>query len=196
MERDFGQEIDSLREEVEEIRRRLSDTERKKVPLAQSERMQRMPGMHPDERMNELMDDCVTACEESGDTGRITYLGVFASGGNQSNWIKKDLSADKLLDLAHPENGTARKVLACIGSQEKLSILAALLRHPLTVAQLLEECAFSSTGQVYHHLNPLLSYGFVEEDRHAKNRYCVPGNRVQGILMILAGIDDLTEPAG
>ena len=191
MERDYGHEIDALRRDIEEIKNLLAGRPEPSPDI--TARVQPMPGMHPDERMNSLMKDCENKLNESGVSGAVTYLGVFASGGRQSNWMKKDLSTDNLLELAHPENGTAGRVLSCVSSQEKLSILTALLRRPMTVADLIEELGFTSTGQAYHHLNTLLSYHFAEEDPNAKNTYCIPGHRVQGIIMLLAGINDLMD---
>ena len=211
MERDYGQEIDRLEKELEEMKAQLTSVmelltasaaelkglgDQKKHDFDGRDyvgHVQKMKHMHPDAHINALMDDCENACGQGGDTGRITYLGVFASGGNQSNWVKKDVSGNELLELA--ENGTAKSVLACIGSQEKLNILTALLRKPSNVAQLVEKCGFGSTGQIYHHLKPLLAADLVREmsGGHQKGYYEVVPHRVQGIVMILCGIADLTE---
>ncbi len=152
--------------------------------------VEKMVGMIPQEHLAKELDRLENACGESGTTGRITYLGVFASGGRQSTWMRNDVNTDNLLSLA--ENGTADKVLKCIGSQEKLNVLVALLRQPRTVQQLVDECGFSSTGQVYHHLKPLLAANVVEES--ARGQYNVVPHRVQGLVMLLAGICDLTDP--
>ncbi len=195
MERDYGKEIDALCEQLNEIRSLLISGEVRSDPVVQEDTHEAdsITAMSSDERMNSLMADCEEQQKETGGTGAVTYLGVFASGGRQSNWMNKDLSTDILLKLAHPETGTAGKVLACISSEEKLRILTALLHRPMTVAQLCTEAGFNSTGQAYYHLNTLLSYGFVEEDPYGKNQYCIPGHRVQGIMMILAGIHDLVK---
>ncbi len=210
MERDYGQEIDKLKQELGEMREQLSSVLELLTASASELKglgdqrkhdfdgrdyvghVQKMRHMHPDSHINALMDDCENACGQDGDTGKITYLGVFASGGNQSSWVRKDVSGNDLLALA--ENGTARSVLACIGSQEKLNILTALLRKPSNVAQLVEKCGFGSTGQVYHHLKPLLAADLVSElnGGHQKGYYQVSPHRVQGIAMILCGISDLT----
>ena len=66
----------------------------------------------------------------------------------------------------------------------------------MTVAQLVEECGYNSTGQVYHHLKPLIAANLVAEDEHGdvKGRYIVVPHRVQGIIMLLAGISDMLDP--
>ena len=80
-----------------------------------------------------------------GTGGAITYLGVFASGGRQSSWIRNGVETDGLLALI--ENGTAERVLACIGSGERLRLLLAILQKPQTVAELVKTCGFGSTGR-------------------------------------------------
>ena len=150
---------------------------------------------HPDPilqaAMKELEDDCIA----SKDMGRVTYLGVFASGERQSNWVRKSVPAGGLLRLI--ETREAEKVLACIGSSDRLNLLLALLKKPMTVNQLVEECGCRSTGQVYHHLKPLLAADLVEEDtkEERKGYYAVRPHRVQGIIMLLAGVSDMLDPA-
>ena len=65
----------------------------------------------------------------------------------------------------------------------------ALLRRPMTAAELTEELGFGTSGQTYHHLRTLVMAKIVEEER--KGRYIVAASMVQGIIMILAGIRDL-----
>ena len=65
-------------------------------------------------------------------TGSVTYLGVFTSGGRQSNWIQNTINTDDLLSLI--ENKSASTVLQCIGNNDRLTLLLALLRTPMTVA--------------------------------------------------------------
>ncbi|MBQ3638358.1 MAG: hypothetical protein II953_08350, partial [Clostridia bacterium] len=63
-------------------------------------------------------------------------------------------------------------------------------------AQLVEKCGFGSTGQAYHHLKPLLAADLVREcSEHVSRKgfYEVSPHRVQGVVMILCGIADLTN---
>ena len=203
MERDYGSEIDALRCELDEIKELLTKLSAKtekteetdaKKPYCCVEKVghvQKMKNMHPDENIMKLMSDCEDKCGRENSTGCITYLGVFASGGHQSSWVSKDKDADSLLKLA--ENGSAEKVLACIGSQTKLNILSALLKKNMTVSELVEQLNLGSTGQAYHHLRTLITADFVREDEHSKGSYEIVPHRVQGIIMILAGISDLLD---
>jgi len=148
--------------------------------------------MHPDKRLSDMMEELCWLADEGGLTGMVTYLGVFASGGRQSNWIQNEIKTDDLLKLA--ENKTAEKVLACVGSSDRLNLLLSLLKQPQTVANLVEIGQYSSTGQVYHHLKPLLAANLVAESDSERGTYHVVPHRVQGIVMILAGIGDLVDP--
>lgn len=156
--------------------------------------VQKMPHMHKDPHVMALLDSVENKAGRLGLTGAITYLGVYTSGGRQSTWIRKDVNTDELLRLI--EDRSAERVLACIGNNDRLNLLLALLRRPMTVAQLVEECGYNSTGQVYHHLKPLIAANLVAEDEHGdvKGRYIVVPHRVQGIIMLLAGISDMLDP--
>ena len=205
MERNFAAELDALKQQMEEMKEALTkalppnfDPERL-VKLANGQQepnltgghVEKIVGMHPDDRISAIMEELQDSCGENSSTGRITYMGVFASGGRQSNWIKHSLNTDDLLPLI--ENRTAEKVLACVGSNDRLNMLLAILRKPRTVAELVSDCSYSSTGQVYHHLKPLLAADLVAEDEHRRGSYIIQPYRVQGLVMLLAGIGDLVD---
>jgi DNA gyrase subunit B len=74
--------------------------------------------------------------------------------------------------------------------------MLSILKKPKTVAQLVEACGFGSTGQVYHHLKPLIAADLITEDskNEGKGVYVITSHRVQGIIMLLAGISDMLDP--
>jgi DNA gyrase subunit B len=82
----------------------------------------------------------------------------------------------------------------CINSQERLGLLLAILRQPSSVAQLTEKLGASSSGQIYHHLRPLLAADLIKEDEKQRGLYYVVPHRVQGIIMLLVGISDMLDP--
>lgn len=189
MERNFAEEIDALREQMNQV---LALLQPKKQPPYVGH-VQSMPGMHPDPAIDQLMANLTEACGSSASAGQITYLGVVASGGRQSNWIRANMSVDSLLSLG--ENGSlVEKVLACIGNADRMKLLISLLRKPQTVAQMVEEGGYSSTGQVYNLLKPLITATLVEENASRRGQYVIVPDRVQGIVMLLAGINDLLGP--
>ncbi len=151
--------------------------------------------MHPDKLVSRQMEELCIQTDEQKVSGLISYMGVFASGGRQSNWIRHQIPTDGLLELL--ENHTAEKVLHCLGNSARLSILLALLQKPRTVSELVEVCGLNSTGQAYHHLRPLLAADIAAEDEASGNKgrgvYIVPPHKVQGIIMLLAGITDMVD---
>lgn len=203
MERNYGTEIDKLREEIQNIHSEM--TKVKALLLGKTEEKQdnekketighitKMGKMSPRPEMNAILDQLENSCGENGGSGRITYMGVYASGGRQSTWMSDNVDVDRLLPLI--KDGTAEKVLACIGNQARLNILLAILKKPMTVAQLVEEFDFGSTGTVYHHLKPLMAADLVVEDsrNEGKGYYVIQPHRVQGIIMLLAGICDMVD---
>lgn len=183
-ERNLEQELDELRAMVMELLPNKPSTEK-------LNNVHVMHGMHPDQRLSEQMEELCYKTEEKGCSGLVTYLGVYQSGGRQSNWIRNSVPTDDLLSLI--ESGVAGKVLACIGNANRLNLLLEILRGPKTVAELVEKCSFGSTGQVYHHLKPLLAADMVVEDRQQKGVYVIQPHKVQGIIMLLAGISDMVD---
>lgn len=202
MARNYDQEIDALKEQMEnlqsmvmpqldELRDMVMELLPKKPSTEKLKRVEVMHGMHPDSRLSELMEELCYKVDEKEYSGLVTYLGVYASGGRQSNWIRKSVPTDELLSLI--ESGVASKVLACIGNANRLMILLEILRGPKTVAALVEKCGFGSTGQVYHHMKPLLAADIVVEDEYQKGVYIIQPHRVQGIIMLLTGISDMVD---
>ncbi len=202
MGRDYGKEIDSLREQMkslqsmtssqfDELRTMMMALLPNKPSTEKLERVHVMHGMHPDSRLSEMMEELCYKTQEKDVNGLVTYLGVYISGGQQANWIRNAIPADELLSLI--ESGVASKVLTCIGNTNRLAILLEILRGPKTVAKLVEKCGFGSTGQVYHHMKPLLAADLVVEDEQQKGVYIIQPHKVQGIIMLLAGISDMVD---
>jgi DNA gyrase subunit B len=195
MERDYGKEIDGLRGQLDEIKGLIAEftkPSQKRDGAKSLKNIHPMRNMHPDKRLSEMMEELCEKVDSDGNTGSIIYMGVFASGSRQSNWIRNQVDTDSLLELI--ESNTAAKVLSCIGNNDRLNMLLALLRSPRTAAQLVEQCGYNTTGQVYHHLKPLLAADLVKEDDNNRGSYVIQPHRVQGIIMLLAGISDMLDP--
>lgn len=198
MENDYRLEIENLKKEMENLKSLFlqftgnateNDSKENNEPLKS---VHPMKNMHPDPKLNSIMSSLCQITDKENRTGSITYLGVFTSGGRQSNWIQSALNTDNLLVLI--ENKSAATVLQCIGNNDRLTLLLALLRTPMTVATMVEKCGFNTTGQVYHHLKPLIAADLVfEVEQTERGVYAVKPYRVQGIIMLLAGISDLID---
>lgn len=192
MDRDFGAELDEIKAELKKLKEFYMRSSSKAEEGGKNwKRVEPIRNMHPDSRLSGMMTEMCTHAEESGASGIVTYMGVFSSGGRQANWIKNEVNADDLLRAV--EDRTPERVLACVGSNERLNILIALLKKPMTVAEIVKKCGFGSTGQAYHHMKPLLAAGIIAEGEEGagKGVYVVRFDKVRGIIMLLAGICEL-----
>ncbi len=233
MDRDYGKELDQLREDMNALKETLhcltsliqgqsapSEAAKpsfennleamKEVLLHQPDLIQgtpvpnaktksgedrhfeKMNWMHPDEHIRGVLSNLEDKVVRDGCSGAITYVGTYEASGNQSIWIRNEVDIDPLLQQI--EDRSAEKVLSCIGSGDRLRLLLALLKKPLTVQEMVKECGFNSTGQVYHHLRPLVAADLVAEEPHrTRGAYIIRPHRVSGLIMLLAGIHDLLD---
>lgn len=204
MTRNYAEEIDQLRSDVSTLKalmqqllsaQQAADVKAvapEQAELRQEGHIQKMPGLHPDGHVRAVLDQLENSANASGSSGRISYVGTYESGGNQSTWVRHDVSIDPLLQQI--EDGSAARVLSCIGSNDRLRLLLALLKRPMTVQQMIAECGFNTTGQVYNHLRSLIAVDLVAEDEHrARGTYTVRPHRVSGLIMLLAGVNDLLD---
>lgn len=194
MDRDFSAELDEIKAELKKLKEFYMRSSSKAEEGGKNwKRVEPIRNMHPDSRLSGMMTEMCTHAEESGASGLVTYMGVFSSGGRQANWIKNEVNADDLLRAV--EDRTPERVLACVGSNERLNILIALLKKPMTVAEIVKKCGFGSTGQAYHHMKPLLAAGIIAEGEEGagKGVYVVRFDKVRGVIMLLAGICELAS---
>lgn len=192
MDRDFSAELDEIKAELKKLKEFYMRSSSKAEEGGKNwKRVEPIRNMHPDSRLSGMMTEMCTHAEESGASGLVTYMGVFSSGGRQANWIKNEVNADDLLRAV--EDRTPERMLTCVGSNERLNILIALLKKPMTVAEIVKKCGFGSTGQAYHHMKPLLAAGIIAEGEEGagKGVYVVRFDKVRGVIMLLAGICEL-----
>ena len=141
MDRDFSAELDEIKAELKKLKEFYMRSSSKAEEGGKNwKRVEPIRNMHPDSRLSGMMTEMCTHAEESGVSGLVTYMGVFSSGGRQANWIKNEVNADDLLRAV--EDRTPERVLACVGSNERLNILIALLKKPMTVAEIVKKCGF------------------------------------------------------
>ncbi len=198
-EKSLADEIESIKKELSKINALLSSNDPKAAPEETpvddrtASPIQKMPNMHSDPHIMALLDRLENISISERSSGAVTYLGVYTSGGRQSTWIRNEVPADRLVNLLTDD--TADKVLSCIGNRDHLRILSAVLQKPMTVAELIVACNLNSSGQVYHHMKPLLAADLIKEDElnYSKGTYVVQPHKVQGIIMLLAGICDMTD---
>jgi DNA gyrase subunit B len=191
MTRDFGEEIDSLKAELRQIRMLLMERHLPPIQPVQAGDDKPILSVEGTEQLNTLLKQLILYTEEQDKTGAVAYFGTFKSGDNeatrQSIWAST-INSDELLALN--DNHALEKVLASIGNSQRLAILLALLKNPMTVVQLIEALGANSTGQIYHHLKPLVAANIIQEE---KGVYALIPHRVQGIIMLLCGVHDLLD---
>ena len=193
MERDYGKEIDILRQELSEIKQLLTQEKKPaQVPVQKTAvKEQNSSVLRSDPNIGSIMEQMKDTCYEKNLNGAITHIGFFASGDQQSTWIRKtEFTHAGLQELVAEKN---EKFLSCIGNRDRMNILLALLKKPMTVAELVEECHLNSTGQAYHHMQPLLAVDLIKEDseHHAKGVYVIQSGKVEGIITLLISISNI-----
>ena len=130
MDRDYGAEIDELREQLQALAQRIGGVPAATEAQAKG-RVVKMPDMHPDPAIMAVLDQLEDSCNAHQDSGRLTYMGVFSLGGRQSTWIRNDVSANHLPLLVRITRRSARARLHC--SRDRLNLLLAILKKPRTV---------------------------------------------------------------
>lgn len=83
------------------------------------------------------------------------------------------------------------KAMISDGTKEKSSCGGEFVGHVQKMTNM--HLQFTSPGRVYHHLKPLIAANQVQEDERVKGRYEIVPYRVQGLVMILAGVSDLLD---
>jgi DNA-binding transcriptional ArsR family regulator len=192
MSRDYGLEIDRIKEEIEKLKRAASRPTLPETPIHSASEGPQVISADGRAQLNAVRDELLAYTRAQNASGALAYTGTFCSGAGevtrQSVWVSA-LRADDLLGLN--DNRMVEKVLDSVGNAQRLRILLALLKTPQTVAQLVDNLGANTTGQIYHHLKPLIAADLLKEE---KGVYSVIPYRVQGILMLLAGVWDLIDP--
>lgn len=184
MSREFGTEIDSLKQDLEEIKALLKAPQRKYPAI-------RERGEMPEEGNIEIERLKEYARETGNERGIVSYMGFHYSSGRESNWGASYITVNELISMPSDKVSV---VLSALGNEQRLAILLALLEQPMTVTKLVEKLGMKTSGQAYHHLNSLLAADLLEEVKDAeKGTYAVKGHRVQGLIMVLAGVNDLID---
>jgi DNA gyrase subunit B len=166
MTRDYGAEIDQLRAEVGALKQRLAASQRK------PERTGRQ-GIDPD------FPQAVNT---------VSYSGYYDNGVSEgSQWQVANEEIAAMLDM---DDSRTTRILSALGSKERFAILKLILQQPMTAGELVVALNLGTTGKAYHHLNALQAADFVT---NVNGRFCFQGHRVQGFIMILAGIGDLVD---
>ncbi|GAB2697621.1 helix-turn-helix domain-containing protein [Paenibacillus thermoaerophilus] len=171
--RDYGAELDALRLQVEELRAMIQQLVGDK-PLVSPPPAVRGP-LEPSEREDEL--------------GVIYYSGQYSGVSGHYRWEPQEKHAGELLDA---DGDKVAKVLAALGHKQRLDILRAVIREPLTGPELVERLGMGTTGQLYHHLKALLGADLLHQEERGGS-YSIPGHRTLPLLLLLAAASELLD---
>lgn len=112
--------------------------------------------------------------------GAVLYAGLVETPQGPVEW-QYGTPAEELFEQDWSEFARS---LGAIGNPVRLSLLQAILRGTQTVAELSELATFGTSGQVYHHINNLVSAGWLAAK--TRGRYVIPADRVVPLLVILS----------
>jgi len=111
--------------------------------------------------------------------GAVIYAGLVETPAGPVEW-QYGLPAEELFEQ---DWSAFARSLGAIGNPVRLSLVQAILRGTHTVAELSELATFGTSGQVYHHINNLVSAGWLAAK--TRGRYVIPAERVVPLLVIL-----------
>ena len=181
MERDYGLEIDELKKDIAEIKELLVSRK--------GQNKEKTGGMSP-ESEKKITEVREWASKNNNNIGAMFYDGFFESGGRGARWSLRS-NVKEMLEMPQDKLSV---VLSSLGNQQRWEILCALLKKPMTVAQIVEMFDMKTSGKAYHHLNNLIAADLLEEVKDAeKGTYAVKGHRVSGIILVMTGVHDLID---
>ena len=163
----------------------MADTDRRIEELtARLERLERRldgsPGEAPEPDADAFWALAALRSRVSGDGGVLFTGTVRLPAGERAEW-QLGQTTDALLDSDWTEVADA---VTALGHPMRLVLLQAVLAGSHTVAELAGTDGLGTTGQLYHHLRPLVAAGWLRT--HGRGRYEVPAARVVPLLVIIA----------
>lgn len=126
----------------------------------------------------------------TGEAGLIRTYGYYETGDRGYRWAREAVPVTDLLAL---DDARAAQLLSALGHRQRLAILKAVLDRPRSAVDLVDLLNLGTTGAAYHHLNVLQAVDLVVQE--SRGVFAIHAQRVQGLLILLAGIADMLDPA-
>lgn len=114
--------------------------------------------------------------------GAVLYAGSVTVAAGPVQW-QYGQGTEQLLESDWSAHAPA---LAALASPVRLTILQAILAGASSAAELSAAEGLGTTGQLYHHLNQLVSQGWLRVA--GRGHYAIPPERVVPLLAILAAV--------
>ena len=130
-----------------------------------------------------------TLLGESGAQGQVSTFGVYEVPGSNGqvrrvHWQQEGADLDAIVPL---DADAAAALLAAIGHKQRLGIVVALMRQPMSVNELVSALDLGTSGAAYHHLNVLLNAGLVmQQERGTFEMAPEQAGRVAGVFAAMA----------
>ncbi|WP_316570407.1 ATP-binding protein [Neobacillus sp. YIM B06451] len=163
-EREYGKEIDELKEQINKILQVIQ------LPTQEGQIVNRPSSLE------------------------ASNLTVFYSGHyktNQENY-HVILQEKSLESISLFSAGKMANILAALGNKQRLEIIRTLLIKPKTASELVELLNMGTTGQLYHHLKPLLGSNLISQDERG-GAYKVPIERTLPLLLLLSAVTEIYD---
>lgn len=121
--------------------------------------------------------------KERAGSGAVLFTGTAPlPTGEYYEWQQGE-TFENLMDLDWSEFSGA---FAALGHPVRLLLLRLILSGVRSTAELQENEALGTTGQLYHHLRQLVSAGWLMVT--GRGHYAVPGTRVVPLLVLLSAV--------
>jgi DNA-binding transcriptional ArsR family regulator len=133
-----------------------------------------------------MIDEIEAAGDGSTDGGTVLYAGAVPSAGRLAAW-QMNRTAD---DLLAADPATTARLLAALGSPQRVQIVQLLIASPATTSELTARLDEPSAGQLFHHLKELLAAGVIHQPR--RGVYAVHPQHVVPLLTVISCSVDLT----
>ncbi len=170
--------VSDIDERVANLEKRLADLE-SRPPSAEAPHPGRVAVPIPDSETFWALAGLRNRLEPPG--GVLMTGSVTLPTGVEAQWQEASLMSD-LLDHDPGQAADAAEALAALGHPVRLQLLHQILSGADTVAALTLTEGMGTSGQVYHHLRPLIGAGWLRSRQ--RGRYEVPAPRVVPLLVM------------
>ncbi|MGD6901209.1 ArsR family transcriptional regulator [Bacillus infantis] len=127
--------------------------------------------------------------EEESMSTSISYSGTITTDKGGRKWKP---ASKTLGEVLAPDSGGLANILSSLGHKQRIEMIKSLLQEPKNSAELVKELGMGTTGQLYHHMKPLMHAGIIEQKERGGS-YSISADKILPILLQLAGAAEMFE---
>ncbi|WP_409290372.1 ArsR family transcriptional regulator [Peribacillus sp. SCS-37] len=165
MERDYGRELDELKNQMKLILNYIKPD---------------LPKEDDTKESSSLADGSIL---------KVYYSGEMETDQQKYHGLAREKSLPSILA---GESEDMARILSSLGHKQRLEIIKALLVQPRHGTELVELLGMGTTGQLYHHLKPLIGAGLVLQEERGGS-YSIPRKRALPLLLVLSGVMEMFD---